>query len=124
MNTISFPNMFNKNDLTSMTNISYGYESIHNSLSAIFNVNKGELLGDPSYGTKIREKLFDLNTPTNMGEIKQMIILYIERFIPQIYVNSSMIKIYTDGDSHYKITISYKIKNSGEQNDYEVILSN
>lgn len=124
MNTISFPNIFNKNNLSSMTNISHGYESIHNSLSAIFNVNKGELLGDPSYGTKIREKLFDLNTPTNMGEIKQMIILYIERFIPQIYVNSSMIKIYTDGDSHYKITIRYKIKNSGEQNDYEVILSN
>ena len=61
MNTISFPKMFNKNNYSMYTSLSYDIESINESLKAIFSINKAELFGDPNYGSNISELLFNIS---------------------------------------------------------------
>ena len=59
MNTISFPKMFDVNSNKLSTNLSYNYQSIHESLTSLMLTNPGELLGDPAYGCEIRQQLLD-----------------------------------------------------------------
>lgn len=125
MNSISYPNMFNKNTNNMSVNISYDLESIRNSLRALFYVNQGELLGDPSYGNKIREKLFNISTKFNILEIKKEIAESISKSIPMIYTSSDMIKIYgNDNNTKYKIVITYSITPNNDLYTFETIISN
>ncbi len=124
MNKISYPNIFNKNNHNLTTELSYSYEAINESLKAMFYVNKGELLGDPSYGTTIRTYLFDLKTQTSISEIKDIIVKNINRLVPVIIVNASDIHIYSDSNNtKYKITIAYKLNKNSEYKYFETIVS-
>ena len=123
MNMISFPTMFNKNNKSTTTNLSYGYKSINESIRALFYVNKGELLGDPSYGTTLIEKIFELKTTTSIDEIKELIVQYINKYIPRIYITPDMVKIYSNSnDTKYKITIRYMLNPNSEYNYFEIIV--
>ena len=125
MNTISFPKIFNINNGYTSTSLSYNYKSTNESLAAMFHVNQGELLGDPSYGTKLKEHMFDVKTPRSVQELKIDILEYIEKSIPSIYVDGSRIKIYSNpNNNQYKITISYYIKSTMEENTFETIMVN
>lgn len=125
MNTISFPNMFNKNNRLLKTSLSNDIESINESLTTIFHVNKGELLGDPSYGSTIREKIFNLKTNANLIELKEDIVNLVNKFVPRIQTNSSLITIYSNpNDTQYKITIKYIVKPNKDYNYFETIISN
>ena len=123
MNMISYPNIFGKNNKNTSTNLSYGYKSINESIRALFYVNKGELLGDPSYGTTLIEKIFELKTTTCINEIKQLIADYINRYIPRIHVSTDMIKVYGNpNNTKYKITIRYMLNPNSEYNYFEIII--
>lgn len=123
MNMISFPSMFNKNNKNTTTRLSYGYDSINESIRALFYVNKGELLGDPSYGTTLIEQIFELKTTTSINEIKQLIIQYINTYIPRIYITTDMIKIYANAnDNKYKITIRYMLNPNSDYSYFEIIV--
>lgn len=123
MNKISFPNIFNKNNKSLNTSISYNVNAINESISTLFYVNEGELLGDPSYGTTIRTLLFDVNNPTLISDIKTKIVDYINKYIPIITVDANSIKIYSNSNNtNFKITISYMINATSEYNYYELIV--
>lgn len=124
MNKISYPNIFNKNNQNLSTELSYSYEAINESLKSIFYVNQGELLGDPTYGSKIRMYLFELKTQTSISEIKEMIVSDISKYIPTIIVDTENIHIYTNpNNTQYKITIAYKINKNSEYSYFETIVS-
>ena len=124
MNTISFPNIFNKNDSSLSTTLSYDIESINESLNSLFYVNKGELLGDPDYGTELRARLFDLAHPSNIIEIKTEIANIINTKVTRIETNVSMIKIFTNGNNNkYRIVIGYVILNSNKIGTFDTIVT-
>lgn len=125
MNTISYPNIFNKNNKNLTTSLSYSIDSINESLKSIFYVNKGELLGDPSYGTRIREKLFNVKTPTLINELKTEIAENINYYIPRIQTSESNIKIFSNpNNTQFKITVGYIIKPNSEFSYYDIIITN
>lgn len=123
MNTISFPKMFNNNSYKTSTNLSYNYKSIHESLTSLFLTSPGELLGDPAYGCAIKEKLFDVKTNFDMNEIRNIMIHAINKYIPQISVRASDIKIYSNPNNNkYKITLAYRTKTDTDLQSYELVL--
>lgn len=125
MNTISFPNMFNKNKHILSTNLSYNINSINESLKSLFMVSKGELLGDPSYGNNLKEMVFSLINQPNIILVKQAILSAIEKYEPRVNTNLNYIKIFASQDSNsFKITIYYKIVDSDEVYNVDIILTN
>lgn len=121
MNTISFPNMFNKNRYTLSTALSYNYQSTNESLKSLLLTNPGELLGDPEYGCGLLNCLFDVKTTNNINELKSIIMRSIEKYIPEINVNE--IRIYSSAnDNKYKITINYILRPYTTSNDFELVV--
>lgn len=121
MNTISFPNMFNKNKNDVMTSLSYNCESINESIKSLLSTNPGELLGDPLYGCGLKQKLFDLKTNANISELKNIIQNDIQKYVPGIVISD--IKIYSsENDNKYKITINYRLKQSYDSETFETVL--
>lgn len=123
MNTISFPKMFDVNSNKLSTNLSYNYQSIHESLTSLMLTNPGELLGDPAYGCGIRQQLFDIKSDVNINELKNTIVYAINKYIPQIKVSSNTIKIYSDSNNNkYKIVVYYTIITTAENQTFELVL--
>lgn len=124
MNTISFPKMFNSNSNKMNVNLSIYIKSINESLKSLLMTNPGELLGDPVYGCALREKLFDIKNDVNMLELRNIITKAISRYMPEILVNSSDIKIYSNPNNNkYKIIINYNVnKYIGEMFTFETII--
>jgi len=123
MNMISFPKMFNINNGKLSTQYLYDVDSINQSLKSIFYCNKGELLGDPSYGTNIIKSVFELKTNKTLSEVKEIIIETIKTYVPTINVNLSDIIIYDNANTGaYKINITYTIKKFGITGEFETIV--
>ena len=124
MNTISFPKMFNNNSNKMNVNLSTYIKSINESLKSLLLSSPGELLGDPMYGCALREKLFDIKTDFNMLELRNIITTSISRYMPEISVSSSNIKIYSNpNNNQYKIKIKYNIKQYLEEEfEFEEII--
>lgn len=123
MNTISFPTMFDVNNAKLSTNLSYNYQSIHESLTSLMLTSPGELLGDPVYGCGIKTKLFDIKSNMNINELKLLIVRAIERYLPQIKVSTSSVKIYNNiNNNQYKIVIGYKLADSPQNGTFELVL--
>lgn len=123
MSAFSFPNMFNINNHESSIESSYSTKSIHESFTNLLMTNPGELLGDPAYGCGIKRLLFDINTLTNINEIKYVISQSIKKYISYVNVVESDIKIYSDANNtRYKIIIHYTTKLNNKFSIYEVIV--
>ena len=124
MNTISFPKMFNNNSNKMNVNLSTYVKSINESLKSLLLTSPGELLGDPKYGCALKEKLFDIKTNFNMLELRNIILTAISKYMPEISVSSSNIKIYSNSNNNqYKIIIKYNINQYLEEEfEFEEII--
>ena len=121
MNTISFPHMFNKNKYTLTTSLSENYQSTNESIKSLLLCNPGELLGDPEYGCSLLNNLFDIKTNGNSDELKNVIIIAINKYIPEINVNKIKIYAYSN-DNKYKINIYYCLKPYKDEVIFELIV--
>ena len=125
INTISFPNMFNRTNNNIQTHGITSILSINQSLKTLLSVNTGELLGDPAYGTQIKSLLFELNNSGNQYIAKKMICEKILKYEPRISTNENLIKIYFEpNSSKYKISIGYYLKQFNELQTFEMIINN
>lgn len=123
MNTISFPNMFDKNKYTLAVSLSEYIKSINESLTSLIMTNPGELLGDPAYGCGLKQKLFDIKYDENVNELKSILVKSIKKYVPIIHVDNSSIKIYSSpNNNHYKITINYIVNQYNENGEYELVI--
>ena len=124
MNTISFPKMFNNNSNKMNVNLSTYIKSINESLKSLLLTSPGELLGDPKYGCALKEKLFDIKSDFNMIELRNIIMTAISRYMPEISLSSSNIKIYSNpNNNQYKIKIKYNINQYLEEEfEFEEII--
>ena len=125
INTISFPNIFNKRNNNTQLLLATNIMSINQSLKSLISTNAGELLGDPAYGTPIKSMLFELNSTTNQYVIKKMLVEKIAKYEPRINTNENLIKIYSQfNSSKYKLSIGYYINQYNDLQTFEMIINN
>ena len=90
MNSISFPHMFNN---SSSTNIVKDKEASTQSLKLTLSCEKGELLGDPTYGIDLRKFYYEQNSYILEDLVIDEIYTAIKFFTPQVIVDRRDIKI-------------------------------
>lgn len=95
MKSIKFPNMFSTNS-TKVWDESEYLKATDQNLKLVIQSMHGELLGDPYFGTLLREYMFDQNSYILRDIIADMIYTQVAIFIPQLYVTRRDIQIFQD----------------------------
>lgn len=118
MYSIEFPNMFKsastrlvKDSAATLQNIKLLLESC-----------KGELLGDPYFGSKIKRYIYEQNNIILRDIIVDDLLVCLQTFIPQILVNRKDIVLKSDGTDIYA-TINCINKIDNEPSLFEIRLT-
>lgn len=92
MKSIAFPKMFNSNS----TRIIEDKEATTTNLKSLLHSEKGEFLGDPFYGIRLKRYLFEQNTGILKDIIIDEIYTQIALFMPQLKLQRKDITIIQD----------------------------
>ena len=92
MRPLKFPNIFNTNNSNVWPSKSFK-ESTTQNLMLLLNTERGELLGDPYFGCRIKSNLFNQNNQVLDDILINEIYNQIALFMPQIRVNRQDITI-------------------------------
>lgn len=117
MTSFKFPNMLSN----TASNIITDNDATYSNLKLLLLSPKGSLFGDPYYGTKLRNILFEQNSNLLVDIIKDEIFTDIFEFIPQLECTRNDITISSKGTAIY-CTIKCKNKLNGEVNLYTIKL--
>lgn len=121
--SVSYPLVFDVE--SGKTKLDSDYLSINMCLALLLTTAKNELLGDPDFGCRLYEFLFEQASSSVLDDIKLDIVENIEKFEKRIIVTQNDIDIKhmenTDRNA-YSITITYRVKNSQKENSTEIIL--
>lgn len=108
--SIKYPITFN---LTSgVTDLDDLTVSINRCVGLILTTGKGELLGDPDFGCRLYEMLFNQYSEILENQIKEEIIESVSKFESRISLKSDDIEIIQENSNdgnRFKITITYSI---------------
>jgi phage baseplate assembly protein W len=108
--SIKYPITFN---LTSgVTDLDDLTTSINRCIGLILTTGKGELLGDPDFGCRLYEMLFNQYSEILENQIKEEIIESISKFESRVSLKEDNITIAQDNSddrNRFKITITYSI---------------
>lgn len=99
MYSLAFPDMFSKDGVR--TNLIEGHQATFSNLQLILYTTKKSLLGDPDFGSLLRAKLFEQNTPILQDLVIDDIYTTIITFMPQLVLKRSDIKVTSDGIDLY-----------------------
>lgn len=102
MKSIQFPEMFTR----TVTNTVSDYDATLQNLKMLLWSEKGELFGDPYYGTGIKRYLYDQNDAVLVDILIDDIYTAISLFMPQIKVERNDIQLIRSN----KGEVSAKIK--------------
>ena len=98
---------------TGATEVLTDVKSINNRLGLLLLTSKGELLGDPEYGTNLMRYIYEKNYYILHDSIVEEIITAIEKYEPAIIVTSEDITV-SSYDNRVDISISYYMRNTGD----------
>lgn len=121
--SIKHPQMFGL--ISGKTDLDDNIISINRCLGLLLTSAKGELFGQPDFGSKLYEMLFDQYSQTYEETVKQEIVDTITKYETRISIdtNDITIKQNTDGlRNSYSITIHYVVSNSLQENEFNVIV--
>lgn len=116
-NSIRHPDSFSSR--TGKTVISIDTKSINNCLKLLITTSKGELLGDPQFGSNLMKLIYEPNDTILQDMVTQDIIETISKYEPRITVTSSMINFNIDINTVY-INIQYYVNNTGSYGDFSI----
>lgn len=116
-NTISHPKCFDKN--SGNTSISNYRISIEQCLRLLLTTSRGELLGDPYYGTNLMTFVNEPNDLILRDEIIDDFVYSIKKYERRISVSEEDIIIDIDG-KNVNIKINYKITQLGTYETFEL----
>lgn len=105
MKSIAFPKMFQPNS----TNIKKDFDATRQNTLLLLRTEKGELFGDPYYGSGFKKYIYDQNDVILYDLIVDDIYTAIALFMPQIKVDRRDIKVDRDGIG--KLTATIKCTN-------------
>lgn len=117
MNSINFPEMFSR----TTTNLVSDYYATLQNIQLLLWSEKGELFGDPYYGTGLKKYLYDQNDSVLQDILIDDIYTALCTFIPQITVTRKDIKLIADKG---KLTLTIKAINKADfqTNLYNIVL--
>ena len=101
MRSIAFPKMFNR----TVTNLVIDYDATLQNLKMLLWSAKGELFGDPYYGTSLRKYLYDQNDTVLQDILIDDIYTAIKVFMPQIIIERKDVKIFRSDKGEVSCTI-------------------
>lgn len=114
---VNFPEIFNK--ATGTTRIEEGREKIKQSIQDILGVRVGEEFGNPEYGSRLYEVLFEQNDYMARDLAKDYIIDALDRWEDRIVVEDIIVNI----EGHeMEIRIEYRISRTNIRDYYEQTL--
>lgn len=116
--SIGFPKIFNG----STVNVSHGDNATKENLIALLSSTKGALFGDPHYGTRLKQLLYEQTKDYVIVEhIKDDVFEAIYSYMPQITVDRKSIKINVVGNV-VMAYINAKNNFTNETNLYDISL--
>ena len=118
MKSIGFPNILNN---VSTNSVDDYYATLQNIKLLLFS-EKGELFGDPYYGTNLRKFLFDQNDLILQDILLDDIYTALALFIPQIKVNRNDIKLIKSGNGSLSLSIKALNKASFTTDMFNIVL--
>lgn len=120
MNTFTFNKMFNAQ--TGKTMVSSGEESINDCLAMLISTCRGELLGDPNFGTDIKKYLMNYKGEPLYQLVKDDIVRAIKSYEKRALVSDTNIKLkqVKDQPNSIYITIYYKDLTSGTNKELQL----
>ena len=95
--SLGFPSMFSGFGGTS-TRVVYDEDATKQNLLALLNSEKGEFLGDPYFGIRLKRYLFEQNNYVLRDILIDEIYTQIATFMPQLKVDRSDIRITQNND--------------------------
>lgn len=121
MHSIAWPNIFNSNYQT--VNLLSGKEAVGKTLELLLNVEKGESFGDPYFGGRLKQLLFEQDSVILSDLLINELLSIIEEYVPQVKVNRNDISIRKDNTNLYAIIqVTYQIDNTTDL--YTIQLTN
>lgn len=96
MKSISFPKMFATKTKTGLVQ---DYDATLQNLKMLIFSEKGELFGDPYFGTGLKRYLYDPNDKIIRDILIDELYIAIATFMPQIKIKRSDITVINDGTS-------------------------
>jgi len=118
MKSIQFPEMFTR----TVTNTVSDYDATLQNLKMLLWSEKGELFGDPYFGTGIKRYLYDQNDAVLVDILIDDIYTAIVLFMPQIRVERKDIKLFRSSKGKVTAKINALNKADFSTNMYEIVL--
>lgn len=115
--SISYPYTFNTSN--KKVNISESATSVGECLSLLLTTAKGELLGEPNYGTHLFEYLYEKNNAVLEELVKTDIVDNVRIYEPRIDLQINDIEIVEDENTVY-IKLKYFLKDEGTYSNYSL----
>ena len=117
MYSIKYPDMFSPTS----TNVVEGKAASAQDLLLLLSSEKGELLGDPFFGIRLKRYIYDQNNYVLRDILSDEIFTQIRAFAPQLTVNRDDIEITQEGSSlHARIHAVNKIDYTTDMYDLEL----
>lgn len=118
-NSIKHPECFNI--ISGKTNIAEYHESIQESIKLLLLTNKGELLGDPQYGTNLIKHIHEPNTLILQDLLSDDISKVITKYEKRIRVSPNDITFTKENKKLY-INIMYTVIRTNEASTFTLEL--
>lgn len=118
MKSIQFPEMFTR----TVTNTVSDYDATLQNLKMLLWSEKGELFGDPYFGTGIKRYLYDQNDAVLVDILIDDIYTAIVLFMPQIRVERKDIKLFRSSKGKVTAKINALNKADFSTDMYEIVL--
>lgn len=94
VNAIKFPEMISS---TGQANLIFNREATYQNLKYLLLSTKKTLLGDPYYGTRLRDMIFEKNNPILRDLVVDDIYTNIRTYMPQIRIDRKNIEVTSNG---------------------------
>ena len=119
MYSINFPNIFNPGKVT--VSLLKDKEATENNLKLLLKSGKGELFGDPNFGTNLYSLIYNQSNAILRDIIIDTIYTNILVYMPQLAIKRNDIEILFD-NTNIKIKIKCLNKQDYTLNNYELVL--
>ena len=118
MRSIAFPKIFNR----TTTNLVYDYDATLQNIKLLLWSEKGELFGDPYFGTGVKRYLFDQNDVVLQDILLDDIYTALVLFIPQLKIDRKDIKLVRGNKGELSLKITAINKADYQTNMFELVL--
>lgn len=118
MKSIAFPHMFTR----TTTNLVEDYDATLQNLKMLLWSEKGELFGDPYYGTGLKKYLYDQNDNILQDILLDDLYTAIKLFMPQLSLERKDVKLVRGSKGELSVTIRAINKADFTTNMYSIVL--